>query len=154
MSFEKRCLTIGIVLIAAAICLMPFILNGQVTNTNTNQALPNGQLPEDRGKSWSTYGAKTDTSNLTLQATSGALQSVYIYEAFCTNVHASTVGVALIKYGSTTVAAVPCGPGVAGRNMPSFFDPPLKIPANTAVTMNGVTGITTLHFFAAGTIAR
>jgi len=119
----------------------------------TNSGSPSGRFPADSGASWSAYGTKTDTSNLQLQAAPGALQSVYIYMAYCVNTSASTQTIALIKYSTTTVLPINCGPaGLYAK--PVYLDPPLKIPANTAVTMNSVASASTVYLYAAGKIAR
>ncbi len=133
--------------IAAAVSLY-----GQVYGLG-NVVDSNGRYPSDRGRPWSTYGAKTDTSNLALQGAPGPNLSVFIYEAYCVNVSASTAAVALIKYSTTTVASINCSPASLNA-VPTYFYPPLRFPANTAVTMNSPGSVTTLHLFASGTIAR
>ncbi len=126
--------------------------NAQVVGLG-NVVDSNGRYPSDRGARWSTYGSKTDTSNLQIQAAPGANQSVFLYEAMCVNVSASTAAVVLIKYSTTTVAAVTCTPASVNAT-PTIFNPPLRFPANTAVTMNSPGSVTTLHLFASGTVAR
>ncbi len=112
-----------------------------------------GLDPAYQGKPWSTYGTKTNTSDLALQAAPGAGVSVFVTEAYCINSSASTVQAATITYGSTVVAVVNCPPA-AKYSDPTFFNPPLRIPANTALTMQGVASVSTTYLFAAGTVAR
>lgn len=123
----------------------------QITTSGTNRGAGD-RYPSDRGRPWSTYGSKTDTSNLALQAAPGANVRVYLYEAYCVNTSASTAGVALIKYSTTTVASVNCSPASKGT-IPTVFNPPLAFPANTAVTMNSVGSVSTMYLFAEGTTA-
>lgn len=140
------------IIVAIVIAISAAVQYAQVTNPGTNVG-QGGRYPSDSGRSWSTYGAKTDTSNLTLQAAAGAGIRVYLYSAYCVNTSASTAGVALLKYSTTTVAVVNCSPANKAAG-PTFFDPPLAFPANTAVTMNSVGSVTTMHLFAQGTTAR
>ncbi len=112
-----------------------------------------GRFPADAGPFWSTYGTKTNTTDLVLQnAPSGNLR-VYIYMAYCVNTSASTQQMATITWGSTVRSVVTCGP--AGiYNKPTYFEPPLAAPQATQVTMQGVGSATTTYLYAAGTTAR
>lgn len=105
------------------------------------------------GKTWSAYGTKTNTTDLQIAAAPGSLQRVYTTMAYCLNTSAATAQAATINAGGTTYAIVNCPPG-AKYQEPTFFDPPLPIPANTAVNMTPVAGVSTTYLFAAGTTAR
>lgn len=140
-----------ILLVLVLLSLALVVAFGQVVHTGSNR-ITNGRYASDTGRSWSTYGSKTNTTNLTLQSAPGAGKRVYVYQAFCVNVSASTAAVGLLKYSTTTVAAITCPPASA-RATPTVFDPPLQFPANVDVTLNSPGSVTTLHFFAQGTIA-
>lgn len=147
------CLIVMIIIaLIGIVALLSTPAHGQIRSVGNNIGA-SGRYPSDGGRSWSTYGAKTDTSNLALQTAPTADNRVYIYEAYCVNVHASTVGAATIKFGTVVVAVVQCYPG--GKDVtPIFFDPPLQGPEAVGPTMQAVGSITTLHLFASGTVAR
>lgn len=140
-----------VLLLAVLFTVASVAVYAQVTSSGTNRSMGD-RFASDRGRPWSTYGSKTDTSTLALQAAPGANVRVYLYEAYCVNVSASTAGVALIKYSTTTVTAINCSPANKAV-VPTTFNPPLGFPANTGVTMNSVGSVTTMHLFAEGTTA-
>ena len=113
----------------------------------------NGTDPAYLGKPWSTYGTKTDTSDLALQSAPGAGVRVFVTMAVCLNTSASTVQSATIKYSTTVIAVLNCPPGSKHQD-PTYFDPPLPIPANTALTMQGTASVSTTYLFAQGTVGR
>ena len=78
----------------------------------------------------------------------------YISEASCVNVSASTVSAAVIKSGTTAVWVIPCPPaGVA--QLPTVFNPPLRMPTSAAVlNFAGTTAATTLYFNARAYVDR
>ncbi len=148
----RRVLTASAVVLITLLLAGAYVVQGQIVVTDTVNG-SGGRYGSDLGRSWATFGTKTDTSNLSLQGAPGANTRVFLYEAYCVNSSASTAGVALIKYSTTTVASVNCQP--ASKDVtPLFFDPPLPFPANTAVTMNSVGSVSTMYLFASGTVAR
>lgn len=112
-----------------------------------------GRWPSDTGPSVFAYATKTDTSTSQITAAPSAGVSFYLYEAYCVNTSANTQTAMLIKYSTTTVAAVECPPAALGVK-PRLFRPPLKFPAATAVTFNMVAGATTARLYASGKLAR
>ncbi len=122
-------------------------------SVHSQNVASNGQDPAYLGKPWSTYGTKTNTSDLALQAAPGAGQSVFVTMAYCLNTSASTVQAATITYSTTVVAVLNCPPG-SKHQEPTYFDPPLRIPANTALTMQGIASVSTTYLFAQGTVGR
>ncbi len=151
----KNKLAFSLALVVAAVLIIGVVqyVPGQgVTNTGGTSRGANFRYPADSGTPWSTSGTKTDTTSVTLQAAPGAGVSVYIYMAYCVNNSAATVDAASIT-ATTLRAVVPCSPASKWTG-PSYFDPPLQIPANTAVTMEAIAGVTTNYFYAAGTLAR
>ena len=113
----------------------------------------NGRFPSDSGNSSFTYGTATDTTAQDMAPAPGAGVRNYIYQAACYST-SSSVAVALIKDGSTTLAAVPCVPS-SGVSQPIYFVPPLRQPtANTKLTMTASTSITTAYFYMSVRTAR
>ncbi len=104
----------------------------------------NGRWYSDQGTAVYGYGAKTNTTTQSMAAAPGAGNAVYIYWAYCVNTGA-TVQTGLIKGGSTTMAYIPC-PVSGGYGQPIVFIPPMRLPANSAFTLEGVASATTTHF--------
>jgi len=112
-----------------------------------------GRWPSDAGPAVFNYGTATDTTAQDMTAAAGAGVFNYIYQAACFSTSA-TVAVAILKSGSTAIAAVPCVPS-GGFSQPIVFVPPLKMPAaNTKLTMTASTSITTAYFYSAARTAR
>ncbi len=137
---------VGAVVVASGIIPQHF----QAQNTTGGNQVDNQAY---FGKPWYTNGSKTDTSDLALQAAPGAGLSVYVTMAFCVNSSAATVQTATIKSATTVMAVVNCPPA-AKYSDPTYFDPPLKMAPNAAITMQGTGSVTTTYLFAEGTVAR
>lgn len=134
---RKLSLLLLVVLTAAALS-MPMVAQ------NAGQM---GRFPSDSGNPVFGYGTKTDTTAATMAVAPGAGVYNYVYQAHCVSTSA-TAAVALLKYSSTTIAAVPCVPS-GGYSQPIVFLPPLKMPVNTALTMTASTSLTTAYFYSA-----
>lgn len=105
-----------------------------------------GRFPSDSGLAVFGYGTKTDTSAATMAADPGVGVYNYVYQASCLSTSA-TAAVAILKYSTTAIAAVPCVPS-GGSSLPTVFLPPLKMPVHVALTMTASTSITTAYFYA------
>lgn len=113
----------------------------------------NGRFPSDLGPGVFKYGTATDTTAQDMAPAPPTGVRNYIYQAACYSTSA-TVAVALIKDGSTTLAAVPCVPS-SGLSQPIRFNPPLAQPTTaTKLTMSASTSITTAYFYMAARTAR
>jgi hypothetical protein len=114
-----------------------------------------GLPPALLGKSWSGYGTKTNNTALQVAAAPGAGLRTYVTMAYCLNTSAATAQAVTINYGAgpTVLAVLNCVPA-AKYQEPTYFDPPLAVPANTALNMTPVGSATTTYLFAQGTTAR
>ncbi len=103
-----------------------------------------GLLRSDVGAGHIGYASETDTTAATMAAAPGAGNSNFLYWARCVNT-STTAAVAIIKQGTTAVAAIPCPLSVA-LGEPIKFYPPLRIGINAAMTMEANTSATTVYF--------
>ncbi len=142
--------------IAFRILFVPALIALIVASTMTGQNIAfGGRWPSDAGPTIVKYATATDTTAQTIltAAQQGTGVSGYLYWAQCVSTSA-TVAVAIIKSGTTAVAAVPC-PVSSTYGAPIHFNPPIKLPSsNTAATIEASTSITTAYFMTSIKTAR
>ena len=132
-----KTLLAALLVAALALSLVPVPTTAQNIGTG-------GRFASDAGNPVYGYGTKTDTSTQSMAAAPGAGVASYVYWAHCASTSA-TVAVAILKSGSTAVAAIACPPS-GGFSQPVYFNPPLRLAANAAFTMEASTSITTAYF--------